>query len=87
MYLKTTVMENEGVGRRGGLVVKHPTLHFDSGHDLTTHEFEHPTLSSALTVQILLGILNLSPSLSLCPSPLTHAQALAHKDKKKKKKV
>ena len=44
-------------------LVKHPTLDFGSGHDLTV------PFMGAQSVQSLLGILSLS--LSLCPSPFS----------------
>ena len=46
-------------------LVKHLTLDFGSGCDVTVHEFEPHV---RLTVQSLLGILSLT--LSLCPPPL-----------------
>ena len=48
-------------------LVERQTLDFSSGHDLTVLRVK-PTLGSTLTAQRLLRIL--SPSLSLCPSPL-----------------
>ena len=44
--------------------VKHPTLGFSSGHDLTVSEFD-PVLGAALAVQRLLGIFSLPLSAPL----------------------
>ena len=49
--------------------VKHHTLDFSSGHDLTVHEME-PCVSSARTAEIFLGF-SLSLSLSLLLSAPT----------------
>ena len=60
--------------------IKHPTLDFGSGHDLTVHEFKpHELMGRA--VQSPLGILSLS--LSLCPSLLTLSPLLSKQIKKK----
>ena len=65
-----------------GQSVKHPTLDFGSGHDLTVHEFK-PASGSMLTAQSLLGILSLSLSLSLsAPTLLLHTLSLSLKIKK-----
>ena len=48
--------------------VKHPTLDFGLGYDLTVHEFE-PHIRSKLTVRGLLGILSVCLSLSAPPLP------------------
>ena len=48
--------------------VEHLTLDFDSGHDPRVVALS-PSLGSTLTAQRLLGILSLSLSSFLCPSP------------------
>ena len=55
-------------------LVKHLTLDFRPGHDLTVLEFEPPTLGFALTVWILLGF---SLSSVSAPPPLAHALSLS----------
>ena len=67
--------------RRGAWVaqsVKHPTLDFGSGHDLTVCEFEPHVGLCTDNVQSLLGILSLSFSLSLPISCLPLYFSLAH---------
>ena len=54
--------------------VKHQTLDFDSGHDLTVGEIDLRR-GLQLTTRSLLGILSFPPS--LCTSP-THACAHVH---------
>ena len=72
-YLKDTSSLYISVGRKGTLGVMCPTLDFGSGCDLTVLGWS-PMLGSTLTVQSLLGILSLSPS--VCPS-LAHALPLS----------
>ena len=57
--------------------VERLTLDFGSGHDLMIHGFEPPS-GSVLTLHRLLGILSLSPSLSV-PLPPACARSLSLK--------
>ena len=52
-------------------LVKHPTLDFSSGHDLTVHAFEPHVRLPAVSAEPALDPV----SLSLCPSP-AHARSL-----------
>ena len=70
-YLKNRhgLMKRKHLKKGGAWVtqsVKHLTLGFGSGHDLTVFGLS-PTSSFALTVWSLLGILSLPPSLSAPP--------------------
>ena len=60
------------------LLVKHSTLGSGSGHDLTVGS--SPVSGSTLTVQSLLRILSLSPSL-FAPPPLINSLSLSLKSK------
>ena len=51
--------------------VKHPTLDFDAGHDLMVPKIEPSVGLYADTVQSLLGILSLLPSLPSSPFVLS----------------
>ena len=60
------IEENASPGTWVGQSVKHSTLDFGSGHDLTVHGFE-PLIGLHLDSAELAW-----DSLSLCPSPLVH---------------
>ena len=70
--------------------VKHPTLDFGSGHDLTGLWIQAPHQGSVFTVQRPFGIFSLSLSLSLFPCPYLaclRTLSLSNKNNKKEEGI
>ena len=74
VHLNIELKQNNSWGSRVAQSVKHPTLGFGSGDDLTLHEFEPHIRLSPDSVEPAWN--SLSPSHS-APPPLVHRHALS----------